>query len=349
MFDWNCISSEYQIEQARGSFGFWSISPSPSEKFIIRGSYGLPMPEGVDRHEYHMSVLARDLDFNNPEDRRLFSTVSPQSDVVTAPTMDLMKSFIECLHGPEAVGTWREIATAAGFAPEKYSPETFSLKANKGWISMREAHGSLSVTYEQRGRSGWWNLLGASTRDVFLPKEGDSLNSILAKFAVDHLVSWVNETQFHKPQPRVRKGQTVGVLTEMQDQVDEILKIKGRGDQRDYSNHFGFDMQKHAVELGIPADRVDAWYATAPGNMTEDDRAVLEQCRVAKKEYEKAHPYQDYWHFMLERLPDFEKDIKMRINFQTILNAAKEDWQKEIGQVYVDLFGAKDLIVDTSW
>ncbi len=350
MFDWECISREYSMERCEGVFGSWTISPDPNgSKFVTRGSYQLATPTGEDPYEFRKSILGdAKLDFDNADHRRLFAMVSPQTEVVHCATIPLMKLFIAAVHGADPAQPWKEIVEAAGFKPLKWDADSYQIKANKGTMAIRETkEGNVHVTYEQRGRHQWWNLL--TTRDAYFPHEKAEMLAIAAKFAVEHILPWVNETEFHKPQPRVRKDQKIGNLMDMMEEVDKVLEGRGHGDQRDFFKSSGFDPKKSAVKHGMNPDHFDVVYRTAQNAMAAEDKAIMDKVRDEREQYKKDHRYCDYWSFMLDQLPDLENDINMKINFKSIMDAATEDWQKEIGQVYLDLFGAKEQVVRVSW
>ena len=62
----------------------------------------------------------------------------------------------------------------------------------------------------------------------------------------------------------------------------------------------------------------------------------------------KEIPYQDWWHLFCECY-QFSNDTSITINFQDILDNCKEDWEKEITQLFINEFGKKDIHVFISW
>ena len=355
MIKWSIYNAEYQLEHAFWpDKSRWSISPRREEKFVVKASFQLGHPVGFDFRKEMKRWDGQTVDEQcaDLEYQRLFAMMSSQSDVLTAPTVPLIKEVIERFHADDVPeGTWEEIVLRGGFKKARYG-QGFDLKLPKGYIEISARKGEgLWMTYQENRRSLWWNLLIINVGDAkwptHFPKSHDEMQRIGAQFVVDRLVDFVKETEFHKKQPRATK--TMGNLMDMMARVDEVLKKRGHGDQRDYSRSHHFNFKAHGITLGIPADRADAWYQTSPNDMTPEERAISDKCREASDAYRAANPYRDYWHFMLEHLPDLENDIKMKICFQVFADAATEDWQKEIAQIYLDLFGAKEQVVEVSW
>lgn len=51
-------------------------------------------------------------------------------------------------------------------------------------------------------------------------------------------------------------------------------------------------------------------------------------------------PYQDFWHFQMDSVINLNgNDSYSSINLEYQLEAAEEDWQKEIAQMWLDEFG----------
>lgn len=355
MIEWNLFSPQYKMEEglAPGN-ARWSIQPREDEKFVVKSSFQLGYPDGYDPYaesrEWHGASM--EVRMADHEYRRNQAMCFPQSDVMTTTSVPLMKTLIERIHSdPVPTSTWQTIASQGGFTKMSYG-DGYQMKLKKGYIEIKARKGEgIWVTYQENRRHNWWNILmlnpGSDKYPNYFPRPTADMVKILALFTVEKLVDFVKETEFHKKQPRATK--TMGNLMDMMERVDEILKERGRGDQRDYSRHSGFDFKAHGISLGIPAERADAWYRTSPLEMTPEEQAISEQCREAKEAYEAAHPYRVYWHFMLDHLPDFENDIKMKICFQVFADKADEDWQKEIAQIYIDEFGAKEQVVKVSW
>lgn len=354
MIEWQTYNKEFQLEQGYpGDNSRWSISPRKEEKYVVKASFQLGYPDGFDPYKEtsKWDKLSTDDRVSDPEYRRLHSMTWGQSDILSGPTVPLVKELIERFHAADTpTSTWQSILTKGGFTKTAHGPYEFKLSKGYIEVSARQGEG-LWVIYQEKRRSHWWNLLiidaGSGKWVNYFPKPIADIRKIAAQFIVDRLVDFVKETEFHKKQPRATKN--MGNLMDMMERVDEVLKERGHGDQRDYSRSHYFDFKGHGISLGLPAERADAWMRTVPADMTPEDRAILEKCNEADAAYRKANPYRDYWHFMLEYLPDLENDIKMKINFQVFADAAREDWQKEIAQIYLDLFGAKDQVVKVSW
>lgn len=62
-------------------------------------------------------------------------------------------------------------------------------------------------------------------------------------------------------------------------------------------------------------------------------------------------PYQDFWHFFIDIYEDqIRNDTYLYdINWGHVLKSAKEDWQKEIAQYFVDEFGTENRNYWLSW
>lgn len=355
MIEWNLFSPEYKIEEGSAPGNArWNIHPRADEKFVVKGSFQLGYPDGydpfVESREWDGATV--EVRLADHEYRRNRAMCYSQSDVISTATVPLMKALIERIHSdPIPTPTWQTIARQGGFTKMSYG-DGYQMKLKKGYIEITARKGEgIWVTYQENRRNNWWNILildaGSEKTPNYFPHPIQDMVRLLALFTVDTLVDFVKETQFHVPQPRAPKK--MGDLMKMMERVDEILQERGRGDQRDYSRHSGFNFKAHGISLGVPPERADAWYRTPPLEMSPDEQAISEQCREAKKAYEAAHPYRDYWHFMLDHLPNFENDIKMKICFQVFADEAKEDWQKEIAQIYIDEFGAKEQVVKVSW
>lgn len=281
--------------------------------------------------------------------------VTTQNDLIRAPSIPLLKDFIEIIHASAApTASWEEIVIAAGFKKSRWDDPgggtNYHLNIKKGKISIGVRGNLYSASYQDLGRNISWNLLCIrGTPYIFLPKKDEELKSVFAQFVVDKLVDWVINTQLHTPQPRAKRGVKPGNFIEMRDKIDKLLLLRGKNRQDDYGNRYGFNFVEHIVTFGISKEDAIRLYRTSPDKMTPHEVHIISECNNARCEYEGDHPYLNYWHFMLDQLPDLENDIRMMINFQNILDAAEEDWQKEIAQMYVDEFGGGDQVVNVSW
>ena len=62
----------------------------------------------------------------------------------------------------------------------------------------------------------------------------------------------------------------------------------------------------------------------------------------------KEIPYWDWWHLFCDCY-SFRNDSSITINFGDIMESCREDWQKEITQLFINEFGTKDMHVLISW
>jgi hypothetical protein len=63
----------------------------------------------------------------------------------------------------------------------------------------------------------------------------------------------------------------------------------------------------------------------------------------------KEIPRLDFWHHMVDFIDDLMNDTICTVNYKEILDGCTEDWQKEIGILFVNEFGSKDIRVKVSW
>jgi hypothetical protein len=69
------------------------------------------------------------------------------------------------------------------------------------------------------------------------------------------------------------------------------------------------------------------------------------------KEPEINIPYCDYWHFLLSKIfyDDIENGCYRIINWSEVLEVCKEDWQREITNLYIKEFGKEDMEIYIWW
>jgi hypothetical protein len=88
------------------------------------------------------------------------------------------------------------------------------------------------------------------------------------------------------------------------------------------------------------------WYNTPEGRdfFKKRDQAYKEASDGEVLEI----PYQDWWHHFCDCY-SFFNDSSIDINWQNVYDMCKEDWQREITQLFINEFGKRDITVKISW
>lgn len=60
---------------------------------------------------------------------------------------------------------------------------------------------------------------------------------------------------------------------------------------------------------------------------------------AAVKAWQDATPLQDFWHFQLDLFHNFSNDSYQTFPLGYQMEACKEDWQREIAQMWLDEYG----------
>jgi len=63
----------------------------------------------------------------------------------------------------------------------------------------------------------------------------------------------------------------------------------------------------------------------------------------------KEIPFRSYWHFILDVYDNIANDTILRFSFATVLERCEQDWQREITQLFINEFGAEEMLVEFSW
>lgn len=132
---------------------------------------------------------------------------------------------------------------------------------------------------------------------------------------------------------------------DMRDHIEEKYKI----DERDYKKAHEFNYLEAYQRHGVDLETANMLFRTRRDQMTPEHAAISVKVSEEADKYREEHPYCDFWHFMLDYWPEFSKGKPMNLNWRDVYNYAKEDWQKEIAQLYINEFGEKDYTVVVDW
>ena len=139
-----------------------------------------------------------------------------------------------------------------------------------------------------------------------------------------------------KPEPYEETKQVMDLM-EMSGWIDGKYGITAR----DYKGHFAFNWQEKMIREGITEKRAKELYRMSPNDVSDEaERSAMQKVSQAQTRWYKENPYCDFWHFQLEHAIDLKgNDTYCEINLEYQLEAAQEDWQKEIAQMWLDEFG----------
>lgn len=100
------------------------------------------------------------------------------------------------------------------------------------------------------------------------------------------------------------------------------------------------------------------WGVSEEGRKFLDSKEGRDFSDKMRKAYEDAPdgkckeiPYWNFWHFMIEEYwhGDISNDCIKYINWKDVRDVAKEEWQKELTDLFVKEFGDKTYKVEISW
>lgn len=132
-------------------------------------------------------------------------------------------------------------------------------------------------------------------------------------------------------------------MRELMNDLEEF-DTKHGVDHRDYAGQVSFfqrTRERVSAEFGD-----DSWYTALPKDMSEAQRAALASYQ---EQTAAPPPYQDFWHHVLDVYDNVGNDRAIYMNWARVRDAATEDWQRELGQMFVDDYGAEDIFYWISW
>lgn len=225
MFDWNLLSSRSTSEIAESDVGSWVVNnPEP---YYWRGKFQSPYLPGED-FQSTWAKRPQPMDHTDFEHRRVWARLNHQSDMLTAPTNEMIKCLIERIHANDHDGlTVEEILQQRGIELKDQSADficrkkgqftrryqTFDVpivsegaKSPKGSLGGVIHHGSIHVSYEGYQSDHWWTILAAQTDlaaerhdnplPVFWPEECTDVNAVIIKFMFDEVVDYARTKTF---------------------------------------------------------------------------------------------------------------------------------------------------------
>lgn len=140
-----------------------------------------------------------------------------------------------------------------------------------------------------------------------------------------------------KPIPYI-ESHTVMDFIAMQHWIDEKYNITAR----DYAGrHAGSPKWTDSViDQGISPDRAVELYKTKPEDITDpSEKLAAETASKIIKDHMENTPYWDFWHFQLKLFDNFLNDSYQIFPLGYQMDACKEDWQREIAQMWLNEFG----------
>ncbi|UTC28851.1 hypothetical protein MARCHEWKA_03390 [Brevundimonas phage vB_BpoS-Marchewka] len=140
----------------------------------------------------------------DPEFRKLWAHISPQSEIIYCSRMEMLIALIERLRDPRpAGGTVVEVLKAADFKPTTHIPSLYELDIGKGVIQAWTERGGFKAEYH--GNSPWWlNLMNVDTSitthkgaiwPIHWPAEYGDVEAKAAEFLIEHYIPWVRATR----------------------------------------------------------------------------------------------------------------------------------------------------------
>jgi hypothetical protein len=137
-----------------------------------------------------------------------------------------------------------------------------------------------------------------------------------------------------KPIPYTETKQIMDFIA-MQHWIDEKYAINAR----DYAGKYAKCPRWPDIvtACGVAPERAQELYKTPLTEVTNPlERAAMEAASEKVREHMDNTPYQDFWHFQLELFHTFSNDSYQNFCLGYQMEACKEDWQREIAQLWLD-------------
>lgn len=119
---------------------------------------------------------------------------------------------------------------------------------------------------------------------------------------------------------------------------------------RDFAGKYKWQHEKRLEIMAKYGQDWDVWGKIKPADMVGLEKECHNEYVIAMSDKNPDNPpYQDFWHFMLDYWPEFNKGKPEYLCWPEVKEYADHEWQKECAQLFINEFGEEEYTVIVDW